>query len=371
MKVPLLDLKRIHEPIEPELKAAFAEVLESNYYIMGPKVQAFEAECSDYLKTSHSIGVSSGSDALILALMALDLKPGDEVICPSYTFFATAGAIWRLGAKPVFIDIDPKSYNLDPTLLEGLITDKTKAIIPVHLFGQTADMSPILEIARKYDLPVIEDAAQAIGAECHGQKAGSLSDMACFSFFPAKNLGAMGDGGLLTVATAELADKARVLRVHGSKPKYHHHLVGGNFRLDALQAALLSVKLPHLDAYAEARRQNAQRYFDAFDDQSFFALPHPQSDAFEHVYNQFVIRLKESAQRDALQAHLKERGIGSAIYYPIPLHLQACFAELGYKEGDLPVSEACAKETLALPIFPGMTLEEQNYVIAEIKAFFS
>lgn len=369
MPVPLLDLKRIHDPIEAELKAAFERVLHKNAYIMGQEVTQFEAACAEYLKVKHAIGVSSGTDALLLAMMALDIGPGDEVICPTYTFFATAGCISRLGATPVFVDIEPQSYNLNVEQVRQKITPQTKAIIPVHLFGQCADLEPLMALGQTQGIPVIEDAAQAIGASYQGKMAGSMTEFGCFSFFPAKNLGAFGDGGLLTTQDDELAEKAKVLRVHGSKPKYHHHYVGGNFRLDALQAALLGVKLPHCDAYAQARNANAQRYHEAFSAWPL-QLPTPISQAHGHVYNQYVIQTETAEMAEKLKTSLKEAQIGFAVYYPIPLHLQACFKELGYTEGDLPVSERAAKTTLALPVFPGLTEQEQDAVIQTVSACF-
>lgn len=364
--VPLIDLARTHAPLEAELKAAFERVLHANSYIMGPEVTRFEAACAEYLGVKHALGVSSGSDALLLALMVLEIGPGDEVICPSYTFFATAGAIWRLGAKPVFVDCDPLSYNLELSQVEAKITPQTKALIPVHLFGQTAPLGPLRELAQRHKLPLIEDAAQAIGAAWQGHNAGTVGEFGCFSFFPSKNLGGFGDGGLLTSQDDTLAEKARILRTHGSKPKYYHHYVGGNFRLDALQAALLQVKLPHTDSYAQKRQAKAARYTQLLNEAGRpeqMTLPAPVSADFKHVFNQYILRLQNSEQRDSLMAYLNEQKIGNAIYYPVPLHLQACFADLGYREGDLPVSELAAKTTLALPIFPEMTNEEQDYVI--------
>jgi dTDP-4-amino-4,6-dideoxygalactose transaminase len=364
--VPLIDLSRTHAPLEAELKAAFERVLHANSYIMGPEVSQFEAACAEYLGVKHAIGVSSGSDALLLALMVLDIGPGDEVICPAYTFFATAGAVWRLGAKPVFVDCDPLSFNLDLNQIEAKISPKTKALIPVHLFGQTAPLGPLLELSQRHNIPIIEDAAQAIGAAWQGIKAGSMGAFGCFSFFPSKNLGGFGDGGLLTSQDDTLAEKARVLRTHGSKPKYYHHYVGGNFRLDALQAALLKVKLPHTETYARKRQQKAYRYNQLLNEAGLpeqMSLPSAVSEDNYHVFNQYILRLQNNQQRESLQNYLSEQKIGTAIYYPVPLHLQACFSELGYKEGDLPVSEQAAKTTLALPIFPELSDAEQDYVV--------
>lgn len=367
--VPLLDLSRTHAPLEAELQAAFTRVLHANSYILGAEVTQFEQACAAYLGVKHAIGVSSGSDALLLALMALDIGPGDEVICPSYTFFATAGAIWRLGAKPVFADIDSRSYNLDLEQVEALITPRTKALIPVYLFGQTVALGPLKALCQRHGLALVEDAAQAIGAAWQGQKAGSVGEFGCFSFFPSKNLGGFGDGGLLTSQDDQLAEKARILRTHGSKPKYYHHYVGGNFRLDALQAALLAVKLPHTDSYAQGRQAKATRYttyLEAAGLAERIQLPQALSADYTHVFNQYVIRLPDAAQRDSLQAWLSKRKIGSAIYYPVPLHLQTCFSALGYQSGALPASEACAQTTLALPIFPELSDAEQDYVVEAI-----
>ncbi|PIQ28124.1 transcriptional regulator [bacterium (Candidatus Blackallbacteria) CG17_big_fil_post_rev_8_21_14_2_50_48_46] len=363
--VPLLDLSRTHQALETELQAAFLRVLHANGYILGPEVSQFESACADYLGVKHAIGVSSGSDALILALMALEIGPGDEVICPSYTFFATAGAIWRLGARPVFIDCDLTAYNIDLEQIEAQITPQTKAVIPVHLFGQTVALEPLRKLCDSRGIALIEDAAQAIGAAWKNQPAGSVGDFGCFSFFPSKNLGGFGDGGLLTTQSDELAERARILRVHGSKPKYYHHFVGGNFRLDALQAALLNVKLPHCESYAHHRQEKAEHYTRLLNESGVaeqIHLPAPLSTDYKHVYNQYVIRVKTPEDRESLQKYLSSRQIGTAIYYPVPLHLQACFKSLGYQAGDLPNSEWAAQTTLALPIFPELRLEEQEYV---------
>lgn len=361
MKVPLLDLERIHAPIQQALIAAFERVLHSNAYIMGEEVSRFETACAEYLKVKHAIGVSSGTDALLLALMALDIGPGDEVICPTYTFFATAGCVSRLGATPVFVDIEANGFNLDVDQVREKITSRTKAIIPVHLFGLSSDLEPLLQLGQAHGIPVIEDAAQAIGATYQNQKVGTLGDFGCFSFFPAKNLGAFGDGGLLVTQDDALAEKAKILRVHGSKPKYYHHYVGGNFRLDSLQAALLGVKLPYCDQYAAQRGDNAARYHQAF---SELPLRLPFVPSFgNHVYNQYVIQMESTAAANTLKEALKQKDIGFAVYYPVPLHLQPCFASLGNTVGDLPRSELAAETTLALPIFPGLTDNEQNAVI--------
>ena len=380
MQVPLLDLKAQYATIKDEIKAAIDDVLESQYFILGQKVQQFEEEIAEYCNVQHAVGVASGSDALLLALMAIDVGYGDEVITTPYTFFATAGSISRLGAKPVFVDIDANTYNINPELIPEKITDKTKAIIPVHLYGQCADMSPILEIGKKYNLCIIEDAAQAIGAEYKGRKAGSMGNMGCLSFFPSKNLGGYGDGGMVITNNADIADKIRVLRAHGAKPKYYHSLIGLNSRLDALQAAVLSVKLKYLDAWSEARRQNAENYNHLFSDTDVitpyvepYEYPEGAKRSFPegakrsfHIYNQYIIRV---SKRDELQAFLKERNIGTAIYYPVSLHLQECYADLGYREGDFPESEKAAQETLALPIYSELTKEQQATVVNAIKDF--
>ena len=364
MQIPLLDLKAQYTTIKDEIKAAIDEVLESQYFILGPKVQQFEEEIAKYCHVQHAVGVASGSDALLLALMAIDVGYDDEVITTPYTFFATAGSISRLGAKPVFVDIDAKTYNINPELIEEKITDKTKAIIPVHLYGQCADMAPILEIGKKYNLCIIEDAAQAIGAEYKGRKAGSMGDMGCLSFFPSKNLGGYGDGGMVITNDAELAEKIRVLRVHGAKPKYYHSLIGLNSRLDALQAAVLSVKLKYLDGWSRDRRQNAENYNQLFADTNV-VTPYVEPYNY-HIYNQYIIRV---GKRNELQEFLNERNIGTAIYYPVSLHLQGCYADLGYKEGDFPESEKAAKDTLALPIYSELTKEQQTAVVYAIKEF--
>lgn len=349
MTIPMLDVGAQNAPLADELRAAFDRVLSHGQFILGPEVAAFEREIAAYLGVGHAVGVSSGTDALLVALMALDVGPGDEVITTPFSFFATGGCISRLGATPVFVDIEPTTFNLDPAKVAAAIGPKTKAIVPVHLFGQTCDMRALRAVAG--ELPLVEDAAQALGAASDEGKAGALGALGCFSFFPSKNLGCFGDGGLVTTNDAALAERVRVLRAHGAKPKYFHALIGGNFRLDALQAALLRVKLPHLDAWHDARRRNAARYDAAF---AAAGLPAerltPPLRVYEgHVYNQYVIR---TDRRDALLAHLGERDIGCAIYYPLPLHLQGCFASLGYREGDLPVSERAAHEVLALPVYP-------------------
>jgi dTDP-4-amino-4,6-dideoxygalactose transaminase len=373
--IPILDLKAQYAAIKQEIQAAIDRVMESQHFILGPEVEALEAEVASYSASPYGVGLSSGSDALLVALMAIDLKPGDEVITTPYTFFATVGAIVRLGGRPVLVDIDPATFNLDPQRLEAAITPRTRAVIPIHLFGQVAEMDPILEAAHRQNLVVIEDAAQAIGAEYRGQRAGAFGAMTCFSFFPSKNLGGAGDGGMVTCHDPALAERLKLLRSHGAKPKYYHREVGGNFRLDALQAAILRVKLKYLDGWTAARQRNAANYRRLFAEAGLarpdlesgpgvvLPLEAPQR---RHIYNQFVIRAR---RRDELMRYLKERGIGSEVYYPRPLHLQECFASLGYRLGDFPESEKAALESLALPIYPELTGEMQERVVAVIGDF--
>ncbi|SIO58691.1 dTDP-4-amino-4,6-dideoxygalactose transaminase [Singulisphaera sp. GP187] len=371
LSVPALDLKAQYQTIRDEIDRAVRDVIESQYFILGPEVSNLEAEVAQYCESEHGIGCASGSDALLLPLMALEVGPGDEVVTTPYSFFATAGAIWRTGAKPVFVDIDPESYNIDPALIEAAITPRTKAIIPVHLYGQTADMDTINAIAKKHGLAVVEDAAQAIGASYKGRRTGGLGTAAAFSFYPSKNLGGFGDAGMVTTDDPELAKRIARLRVHGMEPKYHHHEVGFNSRLDALQAAVLRVKLRHLDAWTEARRTVAGRYQNLFEGQKStreIGLPTESTDRF-HVYNQFVIRVP-SAVRDSLREQLAARRIGTEIYYPVPLHLQTCFAALGHTPGDFPHSEAAANETLALPMYPELAEEAQRHVVESIGQIF-
>jgi dTDP-4-amino-4,6-dideoxygalactose transaminase len=366
--VPLLDLHAQHDPLRDELVAALTRVADSQRFIGGPEVEAFEREVAETLEVSHAVGVSSGTDALLVALMALGISSGDEVITPTFSFFATAGSIARLGARPVLADVDPKTFTLDPGSVVKAITPQTRAIMPVHLFGQSTDMSAMLAIADEFHLKVIEDAAQAIGARDHGGLVGGIGDLGCFSFFPSKNLGAFGDAGLVTTNSADLAHRARLLRNHGMEPKYSHRMVGGNFRLDAIQAAVLRVKLPHLRAWTEGRRTNAARYRTLFADRSLTGtviLPF-ERDGY-HIYNQFVIRVPD---RDGLKRHLDSREIGTEIYYPVPFHLQECFAYLGYKPGDFPAAEAAAASVLALPIYPELTEAQQAEVVDAIKAFY-
>lgn len=374
--IPLLDLKAQYAPIREEIRAAMDRVCDAQHFIGGPEVEALEKEVAHYSHAQFGVGVTSGTDALIVALMTIGVKPGDEVITTSYTFFATAGCIHRLGAMPVFVDIDPASYNIDPSLIEAAITAKTRAILPVHLYGQMADMDPIMEVAARHNLFVIEDAAQAIGAEYKGRRAGSIGHFGCFSFFPSKNLGGFGDGGMITTNDPALAHRAKLLRNHGAEPKYYHKLVGGNFRLDALQAAILRIKLRYLDGWTAGRQRNAARYRQLFADANLIAegesaagkngviLP-TEAPERRHIHNQFVIR---TDRRDAVMAKLRERKIGCEIYYPVPLHLQECFAELGYVAGDLPHAELAAKETVALPIYAELTEDMQAAVVAAVAA---
>ncbi len=377
MKVPLLDLKAQQDPIQGEILQAIEQVIQNQEYILGPDVKKLEERVASYCQAQFGIGVSSGTDALLVSLMALGVGPDDEVITTPYSFFATAGVIARLGAKPVLADIDPVTYNIDPNKIEPAITSKTKAIIPVHLYGQCADMEPILRVAEQFHLPVVEDAAQALGAKYRdGRSAGSMGTLGCFSFFPSKNLGALGDGGMVVANDPSLAEKVRILRVHGGKPKYYHKSIGGNFRLDSLQAAVLNVKLNYLDGWTKKRQENARRYASLFKDSGLIekiGLDLPKAVYADagvshfHIYNQFVIRIPD---RDHLRDFLNREGIGTEIYYPVPFHLQECFCYLGYKEGDFPQSEQAAKETLALPIYPGLTEVMQSSVVDECKKFY-
>jgi len=362
MPVPLLDLQGQYAPLREEILAAIARVCDSQRFIGGPEVEAFEREIAAYLGVPHAVGLTSGTDALLVALMALGIGPGDEVITPTFSFFATAGAVSRVGATPQFVDVDPLTCNVDPDAVKAAIGPKTRAIIPVHLYGQSADMEPILDAASRAGIPVIEDAAQAIGATYRGRQAGSLGAMGCFSFFPSKNLGAFGDAGLLTTADDRLAHEVRLLRNHGAEPKYFHQRIGGNFRLDAVQAAVLRVKLPHLDGWTEMRRRNADRYdrlFAASAAAARITLPARVKDC-RHIFNQYVIRVPH---RDAVKARLDAAHIGSEIYYPVPFHLQECFARLGYRRGEFPAAEAAAAETLALPIYGELTEPQQREVV--------
>ncbi len=370
ISVPALDLKAQYASIRAEIEPVVRDVLESQYFILGPEVSGFEAEVAAYCGNKHGIGCASGSDALLLPLMAMGVGPGDEVITSPYTFFATGGAIWRTGARAVFVDIDPETYNIDPARVAEAITKRTKVIVPVHLYGQTADMDAINSLAKAHGLAVLEDAAQAIGAAYKGRRTGTLGDAAAFSFYPSKNLGGFGDGGLVTTDHPALAKAVSRLRVHGMEPKYHHHEVGFNSRLDAFQAAILRVKLRHLDDWTEARRAAARRYQTIFEECGLtdtVVLPIERED-YHHVYNQYVIRV-DGALRDPLRSHLSLKRVGTEIYYPIPLHLQTCFAPLGYRVGDFPASEAAASETVALPMYPELTENSQRYVVEAIAQF--
>jgi dTDP-4-amino-4,6-dideoxygalactose transaminase len=380
MNVPLLDLKAQYATIRDEMREAVDRVLEAQQFIMGPEVAALEKAVADYVGARHGIGMSSGTDALLAALMALDVGPGDRVITPAYSFFATAGVIARLHAVPVLVDIDAASYNLSPSSLEQLwgrldrsVQQRVKAIVPVHLYGQCADMARILEVADRIGVPVIEDAAQSIGTIYRdGRFAGTLGTMGCFSFFPSKNLGGIGDGGMVVTSDDGLAERLRLLRNHGAQPKYYHKIVGGNFRLDTIQAAALLVKLRHLDAWHEARQKHADLYRDLFRQAGLVGtvgLPEvvdPTPGVRSHIYNQFVIR---TPNRDALREFLTAQGIGTEIYYPVPFHLQECFGDLGHKAGEFPESERAAHETLALPVYPELMPEQQAYVVERVAAF--
>lgn len=370
MQVPLLDIKEQNESLRSEIEAALARVLDTNAFILGSEVAELENETARYCGVTHAIGCASGSDAILLALMALGIGPGDEVITTPYSFFATVSSISRLGATPVFADIEPEYFNIDPARIEAKITSRTKAIEPVHLYGQCADMDAINAIAAKHGIRVIEDAAQALGAKDRERQAGSMGAIGCFSYYPSKNLGGMGDGGMLTTNDDTLAAKLRALRVHGSEERYYHKYVGLNSRLDGFQGAVLRVKLPHLDPWTEKRRANAEAYRHWFTNRGlgeYLTAPIERPGAF-HIYNQFVIRVPK--KRDELRAFLTENGIGTDIYYPLPLHLQECFAYLGYTKGDLPIAEEAACETLALPIYPELRSEQIEFVCGRIAEFF-
>jgi dTDP-4-amino-4,6-dideoxygalactose transaminase len=366
-KVPLLDVGRGNQPLREEFLAAIAAVIDSGRFLHGPEVTQLENNVALRCGVEHAVACASGSDALLLALMALDIGPGDEVVVPSFTFFATASAVTRLGAKPVFADIDPATFNIAPAAIEAAITPATKAIIPVHLFGQCAEMESILDIARRHNLRVVEDAAQAIGATYQGRPAGSLGDIGCLSFYPTKNLGGFGDGGMMTTNNPELAQRLRLLAAHGMSPRYYHREVGINSRLDTIQAAILGVKLQYLDEWTMARRANAARYWQLFNEAGLepaFALP--QAGAGQgHVWNQYTIRVP-GGQRDEVKAKLSQSGVGAEIYYPVPLHQQECFASLGYRQGSLPATEQAAREVLSLPIFPELTDAELQTVVVRL-----
>ncbi|MFM8469434.1 MAG: DegT/DnrJ/EryC1/StrS family aminotransferase [Limisphaerales bacterium] len=374
MAVPLFDIKPQNQALAAELQAAFARVLASGQFILGPEVQGFERQCAEYLGVKHALGISSGTDAILLALMALGIGPGDEVICPSFTFFATAGCVARTGATPVFCDVRADTFNLDVADAARRVTPRTKAIIPVHLYGQAAEMEALNALARQHGFKVIEDACQAVGATQGGRSVGGLGDFGTFSFFPTKNLGAFGDAGLLTTNDDALAQRATLLRNHGAHPKYYHQFVGGNFRLDALQAALLAVKLPQLDGYTQRRTANAARYrahlIGLPGVGTRLILPASQS-GNGHAWNQFTVRLPGAGRRDALRDWLAARQIGTEIYYPVPLHAQACFAALRQTDTDLPVSARLAGEVLSLPIFPELTAAQQDEVVAAVADFLA
>jgi dTDP-4-amino-4,6-dideoxygalactose transaminase len=360
--VPLLDLQAQYRPLRDELLAAVTRVCDSQRFIMGPEVDALERELEAAVGVAHAVTMSSGTDAILATLMALGIGPGDEVITPTYSFFATAGCVVRVGATPRLVDIEPATYNVDPAAVRAAITPRTKAIMPVHLYGQMADMQALLQVAAEHDLPVIEDACQAIGAQQAGRPAGTVGRAGCFSFFPSKNLGAFGDAGLVTTSDAALAHELRLLRNHGAEPKYFHKRIGGNFRLDALQAAVLRVKLPHLDGWTEARRANARRYDELFAAAGLagrIVLP-TEAPGYRHIFNQYIVRV---AERDRVREHLSARGIGTEIYYPVPFHLQECFASLGHARGDFPHAEAAADSTLALPIYGELTEAQQRAVV--------
>jgi len=363
MTIPFVDLKAQYQKLKPELDSAVLEIMENGTFIMGKPVELFEQSISDYLG-GQALGCASGSDALLLALMALDIKPGDEVITTPFTFFATAGAISRLGARPVFVDIDEKTFNTDPTKIEEAVTARTKAIIPVHIFGQPADMDAIMQVAHKHGLKVIEDACQAIGAEYKGKKVGTLGDFGCFSFFPTKNLGGVGDGGLIVCKDYQDYDKVKLLRLHGAKKKYYNELIGINSRLDALQAVVLQVKLSHLTVWNLCRAEIAKSYSEKLSD--FVDTPYTAQNV-THVYHQYAIK---TARREELLEHLNANSIAAGVYYPSPLHLQPCFADLGYKEGDLPVVEKVCSQILSLPVYPEMTYEMASFVVDTVRSLY-
>lgn len=368
MHVPLLDLKAQYVGIREEIRRAIDNVCESQHFILGPEVTSLEAETAGHCGVRFGVGVSSGTDALLAALMAIGVGPNDEVITTTYSFFATAGVIARLGAKPVFVDIDPETFNLEAKAAVAQISPRTKAVIPVHLFGRCAEMDPILEATREREIAVIEDAAQAIGAfDEKGRAAGTIGVMGCFSFFPSKNLGAFGDGGMVVTNEEGLAETLRILRVHGSKPKYFHRIVGGNFRIDALQAAVLRVKLKHLKNWTAGRRTNADRYRVLFREVGLLDRVSLPGDVPGHIYNQFVIHVPD---RDKLQVFLKEHEIGTEVYYPLPLHVQECFKGLGYSKGAFPNAEQASVDSLAIPVYPELTTSQQEYVVDQIRKFY-
>ena len=363
--VPLLDLQAQYRPLRDEILAAIARVCDSQRFIMGPEVDALERELAEYLEVKETVAVSSGTDALLAAMMALGIGPGDEVVTSTYSFFATAGCVARLGAIPRLVDIDPVTYNLDVAAVAAAVSPRTKAIIPVHLFGLCADMEPLIDLASRRGIALIEDACQAIGARYRGRQAGSMATAGCFSFFPSKNLGAFGDAGLVTTSDAGLAQEIRLLRNHGAEPKYYHHRIGGNFRLDALQAAVLRVKLPHLSRWTDMRRANAVRYEMLFARAGLsdrVTLP-VEPEGYHHIFNQYVIRVPD---RERVRTYLADHGIGTEIYYPVPFHLQQCFSSLGHRRGDLPRAESAADSTLAVPIYGELTEDQQDLVVRTI-----
>jgi dTDP-4-amino-4,6-dideoxygalactose transaminase len=371
MKIPLVDLKAQFDPLRDQMRTAIDRVMDTQQFVLGAEVKSLEDEIAQYSNTKHGIGCASGSDALLLALMALDVKAGDEVVTSPFTFFATGGAIARLGARPVFVDIDPRSFNIDPAQVEAAITPRTRVLMPVHMYGQCADMDPLLEISERHGIPIIEDAAQAIGAEDRVRRAGSVGRLGCFSFYPTKNLGGAGDGGMIVTSDDALAERLRALRVHGGLTEYLHKEVGINSRLDALQAVVLRVKFAKVDHWSNERRRKADHYNQLFAEASLpykVITPFIRSDG-RHIFHQYVVRV--AADRDALMAHLNKCGIGTKIYYPVPLHLQECFRHLGYKAGDFPESERAAQETFALPVYPELTDEQQRYIVSSFRGFMS
>lgn len=372
MEVPLLDLKQQHAALREELRAALERVLDSQQFILGEDVRLLETELARYTRARYAVGCGSGSDALLLALLTLDVKEGSEVVTTPFTFFATAGAVVRAGARPVFVDIEPRTYNLDAARLEEAVTERTRAVVPVHLYGQLAGMGEVLAVSQRRGVRVVEDAAQAIGAaDGEGRSAGAVGDVGCFSFYPTKNLGAAGEAGLVTTNDERLAERLRRLRVHGGATEYHHEEVGFNSRLDTFQAAVLRVKLPHLDRWSDARRERAETYTRLIDEAGLdeFVTPPFVLPGARHIFHQYVVRVTDG-RRDALLEHLKANGVGTKIYYPVPLHLQPCFAYLGYKAGDFPEAERAARETLALPIYPELTRAQQEYVVETLRRFF-
>lgn len=366
IQVPLVDLKAQHGPLRDDILTAMGEVLDSASFCLGPAVTELESYLQNYLSVDQAWGVGSGSDALILALRAAGIGPGDEVLMPTYTFFATGGSVRHTGARPVFVDVEPDSFNIDVTAVRQAITPQTKAILPVHLFGRCANMGPLQELCREHNLALIEDAAQALGSDYQGQMAGTIGDVGCFSFFPTKVLGACGEGGMVTTNDPKLSEALRILRIHGAENQYHHTLVGYNSRLDSMQAAALGVKIKHLENWIEARRANAAFYREGLAGLSGVSTP-AHDPVGRHIYSQYVIRVE---RRDELKDHLQSVGVGSAVYYPVPLHLQDCFVDLGYAEGDFPEAEQASKDSLALPVYPELGMEQKEYVVASIRSFY-